>query len=336
MTLDELKNIIESERVYLPEAGTLEISGESLGSTKVDLYSVLLDGSGMLDYTNDGLVLTSLLSDVYRAGFGGTTTIDLQKLLGVGFALMAPLPDTLDKVFAVDKYSRPLSLKINDEYIQPIQACPFARCGQTVSEIASLRVPNDYVIPFHLLIGPGWTIGKAAFVNALGKEICEADFSAFALQQQFSFLALRCISIPRIKEPFRLRYTGYDGSVTESPLLIPTAGSFEQYLFENEKGGFDNVPMSGEVTYDPSIEFEKGTFHSGVRQTKSTRSDIFKQNSGFLDRATVDALARLMTSPNIYHLKDGIWKRIVLTESSLSLSKMNSLHSITFTYTYSE
>ena len=69
MTLDELKNIIESERVYLPEAGTLEISGESLGSTKVDLYSVLLDGSGMLDYTNGGLVLTSLLSDVYRAGY---------------------------------------------------------------------------------------------------------------------------------------------------------------------------------------------------------------------------------------------------------------------------
>lgn len=336
MTLEELNRIIQGDLIYVPELDKLEISGNPLNYISADLYSIMLDDSGRL-LTEGGCILkTKILSAQFLTGFSGTLKLNLQKFLSACFSLTNRHPHEFETEFSFDCYAQHLSLGIKDEMVEPIVVCPFARCVKKVSSVDSLRVPHNYIIPFHILISGAWEIGSARFVSATGKVIQDADFSKFETQNEYVFLASRGICCPNINEPYILEYLDTNGVVSHSPLLIPTKGEFEQFLFEKEGGGFENIPMSGELRYNPQFEFENGTFEDGQHQATSEMSNIYIQNSGYFDKQTAMAVANLLKSPNIYHLKDGKWKRILLEESSISLSSMDSLHSFTFNFIYSD
>jgi len=144
----------------------------------------------------------------------------------------------------------------------------------------------------------------------------------------------------KLGAPFRLRFalnpsqTGYDD--VYSPVYEMVNGDFEQYAFLNDLGSYENIPMSGDLKVTPELTFENAQHSSGFAKVQEDRQELYEQNTGYLTKATANALSKLLSSDSIYHLEDGIWVRILIESPEITISKMQSLQSFTFTWRHVE
>lgn len=121
-----------------------------------------------------------------------------------------------------------------------------------------------------------------------------------------------------------------------SPVYHVEPGEYEQYLFYNRYGSWDNVAMRGRRTICPEMEFTTALQSGSWVKGDSEVIKKYTQDSGYMSKKTIAALMLLMESPAIYHKRHGTWKKIVVDECTPTLNSDDTLHSLSFTYRYSE
>ena len=229
-----------------------------------------------------------------------------------------------------------------EEQIATFLVTPYSASGKC-SDIARLTVPRNYIIPMQF---------PEAYLNTDGKTKMTAGTAEVEISVQqstgtaypSSVVTMLCnlagsgVSTSLLK---RLSATVVDSSgkgaePIESPILEFSDGDFEQYLFRNRFGGFDNVPMSGSRKLVPEYSFGTGVINGSVIGTSMTGKRFFSQDTGYLRRQTMEILSELILSEDVYHLDNGVFRRIVITESTLNLSSSDTIHSASFTYRYSD
>lgn len=76
-----------------------------------------------------------------------------------------------------------------------------------------------------------------------------------------------------------------------TPFLTVVEGQFEQYLFLNKYGAWDNIAMSGDFKFVPEYDIENALHNGGHVKGHVVMDEIYEQNSGYLSRKTVKALS---------------------------------------------
>ena len=131
-------------------------------------------------------------------------------------------------------------------------------------------------------------------------------------------------------------FSGDGTTAPEGPIYRVCAEDFEQYAFSNEFGGFDNIPMSGILEFSPKVEFQNIVTGKYLKAGSTKAIKEWKQNSGFLTRDTMEEVLKLICGKDSYHLSNGEWRQIVITDCNISHKSTDSLHSLTFTYRYAD
>lgn len=270
-----------------------------------------------------------VLSEQYVGWLGQEIMVDFRDVFA---ALMMPA-DPAAEVVIHSSYKKTCSITSETVGLIPAQSGTYnftlygfdRRALDILSDIDYLRVPEDYILPLTAIqLGESEAIWK---LSADGVTLMRGSFP------ETSEPCTLFLNIPDSSKPLRPIITLGD-KILYGPTLKPSPGKFEQYLFANEYGGFDNIPMDGKLEFLPEFDFETGVLSSSKTTTSSNRTDKWKQNSGFLTSATIKALGKLLTSRHIWHLVEGAWKRIVIVSCDLSHNSHDSLHSITFEYKY--
>lgn len=119
-----------------------------------------------------------------------------------------------------------------------------------------------------------------------------------------------------------------------SPIYRLEAQSSEDYMFLNDYGALDVVPMFGALTFKPEYTFETGETTGGNVRIASQSRKTYAQNTGNMSGRNIEVLADLMCSRQIYHLAGGLWKRILITETNLEAVRLSSRNSFEFKYIY--
>lgn len=235
-----------------------------------------------------------------------------------------------------------LSSDSTEEKIAIFLVTPYSASGKS-SDISQLTVPRDYVVPMQF---------PEAFLDADGKTTMTAGETSIEIEVQQSTPAAYPSStvnlLCRLKDAGVQTMSLKNLSVTvidslgngsdpvSSPLFVFSDAHFEQYLFRNRFGGFDNIPMSGARKLIPEYTFGTGVIGGSFVGTDRTGNRFFSQDTGYLSRQTMEILSELILSGDIYHLDKGIFRRIVITESTADLSSADTIHSASFTYRYSD
>ena len=201
----------------------------------------------------------------------------------------------------------------------------------SMSEIKELRVPRNYLLP---ISASGNMSGSASLeISNLAGHVIEKLENLFPAGRIST--VFHCI--PNGAKSMRGTVVSRDGEkLMTSPIYHVCDGDFEQYLFANKHGGFDNIPMNGLREYAPEHSFETSlsSDNSRVLSSHSSIDRVYRQNSGYLSRDCIDVLSELFLSNQIYHWVDGDWKRIAVTRCDIVLRSSDHLHSVTFNYKY--
>lgn len=270
-----------------------------------------------------------LLSEQYVGWLGQEITVDFRDVFA---ALLMPAEPSEEAVIH-SSYKKTCSITSEAVDLIPAQSGTYnftlygfdRRALDILSDIDYLRVPEDYILPLTTI---GFGESEATWkLSTDGATLMRGSFPKTS--EPYTLF----LNIPDSSKPLRPTITLGDKTLY-GPTLKPSPGKFEQYLFANEYGGFDNIPMDGKLEFLPEFEFETGVLSGSKIMTSSDRTDKWKQNSGFLTSATIKALGKLLTSRHIWHLVEGAWKRIVIVSCDLSHNSHDSLHSITFEYKY--
>ena len=217
-----------------------------------------------------------------------------------------------------------------------------------LSDIEQLEVPRDYVLAMSFPAGFTNSGGNAAI--RVGSNLINIGIDNYPDEETDVATHMVVDVICRLKE------SGLDTEILEeataiilkeseasdlpssisSPKLVFSAKPFEQYLFRNSYGALDNIPMSGARKFVPEYSLETGTLGDDLAGTERKSVRTFSQDTGYLPRKTIAALSELLKSDGIWHLKDGAFRKIVITGTTLSLSSAETAHSASFTYRYAE
>ena len=206
---------------------------------------------------------------------------------------------------------------------------------EVMSDADELMVPQDYILPISYvqtdIVNQAYIATRSGMIDIT--ELCPYD----------NVRPLGVISFLRSIKEFNLlpgatcRGVVYcDGDPVYSPFYTVVRPAMEQFLFYNRLGGWDNIAMSGRCTAAPEYEFVSGIKDGKRVKTIGKNTRKYKQNSGNLTLKSAMALAQLLESPAIYHLVSGAWKPVVIDAVEATIEGNSYLHSITFTYMYSD
>lgn len=300
-----------------------------------------------------------LVEDVFYAGLILDVDVDIRNIIAPLLAMDDSfLADVSLDCPVVSRYQSGSAIQItmsvtethilDSYYGTPDDTATFvvtsAKSSGRFSDIEELTVPKDYMMPM---------LFPASYLDTDGKtslRICniqqgitvqlpedEDERSESAMVDTI----FRIDAIP-VLDGMELTAEVFDSSGNGKdsislPALHVSSKPFEQYLFRNRYGGLDNIPMSGARKFTPEYSFEVGTVNSRILGiTSGSGIKTFSQDTGYLPRQTMRALSELLLSDDIYHLKDGVFRKIVITGSTLNLSSAETVHSATFTYRYSD
>ena len=153
----------------------------------------------------------------------------------------------------------------------------------------------------------------------------------------------------RMGEPFYLEFkiqTGktwissgwvYSYKTVRTPIYRVTNAPAQQYLFLNDYGHFDIIPMHGTLTLAPEYDIENAFRTNAVERAKATKRTLYTQNTGALSRATAVALSELLLSRRIFHYTPGgALRRIVVEAPTVNISTKNSINTATFSWRYAD
>lgn len=226
--------------------------------------------------------------------------------------------------------------------IATFMVVPYQASGKS-SDIVQLTVPRDYVLPMQFpeaFLGTDCKTKLIAGATEIEIEVQESTPYVYPSSVVTLLCDLKSAGVPTASLKnisIAVADSSGDGSdPVMSPALVFSDAHFEQYLFRNRFGGFDNIPMSGSRRLVPEYSFGTGVVGGSFVGTDRTEKRFFSQDTGYLSRQTMEILSELILSEDIYHLDNGTFRRIVITESTLSLSSADTIHSASFTYRYSD
>lgn len=230
----------------------------------------------------------------------------------------------------------------SDEKIATFIVTPYSASGKS-SDIVQLMVPMDYVLPMQFPEALLDTDGKTTML-AGDTEIELAVDQTMGVSYPSSVVTALCslnaagVPVENLKKISASvsDSSGLGAAPVQSPLLVFSDGDFEQYLFRNRFGGFDNIPMSGSRKLVPEYSFETGIVDGSLVGTDRTGKRFFSQDTGYLSRQTMEVLSQLILADDVYHLDNGVFRHIIITESTINLSSSETIHSASFTYRYSD
>lgn len=205
-----------------------------------------------------------------------------------------------------------------------------------MSDADNLRVPAGYRLP--ICYPDDDSIGSAVIETRSGEIDIMDSIVAGSGDNLGMFAMIRGLDTFHLggDDTFRVRISTDFSPSLYSPVYRIVAHEMEQYLFYNRLGGWDNIAMGGRRTEAPEMEFSS-RLESGKRMTAGCKvTPQYVQNSGWMTLVSARALARLLSSPAVFHLVGQEWRRIVVTACEVSLESDSSQHSISFTYRYSE
>lgn len=202
-----------------------------------------------------------------------------------------------------------------------------------LSDIDTLRVPEDYLLPLSLFNNAT----SYALQYTFGNDSTASGGNISALESGVGMVSglINLASSPAAgKQRFQIKATSAKASLC-SPVFEICGGQFEQYIFANRYGGFDNIPMAGALSFEPNMSFESGAYSSGSEQVASESEYIYSQNSGYLSPMVMELMSELLCCSQIYHLdSNGTFRRIVILESDLYSKSNEQLHSFSFRFKY--
>lgn len=275
----------------------------------------------------------TLLDETYWFDFSGTISIDIKDAVSSIFVYADP---AIGEEVSHSGLGFDFSIDIGDGSIAgsfTINAMS-ENARLRTSDIDMLRIPYDYILPLSIhdfversgveFVSPAGTLTKPDWLQTSGT----------GKGSRTRFVEMSGAS-ERLKRSFHVLFLGTTPSIT-TPQFRLCSGHFEQYLFANRYGGYDNIPMDGELLYEPETEYETGLYHEQEMQITAKCTDRYTQNSGYVTRKTVEAMKELIRSRQIFHLKDGTFRKIVILESDISMSSVDSIHSFSFQYRYAD
>ena len=312
----ELLTEINNEVLYFHDMGPILISSDDGQVVDISLESA---SSGLL------------LEESYYPGFDGVISLDISDIVAT---CLHPVIPEMDCDTPQDSLYDTFTLNYGDSSAT-FTICGFSEDIKTkITDVDTLCVPSDYQIPLSLCNN----------CEREGITFCFPDGTTedeSGLSTDVSVGAVsRMINIEHSpaagQESFYIKLECGENTIV-SPVFHITTGKYEQYLFANRYGGFDNIPMSGVLEFAPEFQFESGIFNKGNEQLRADADYIYVQNSGFLSRKVIELASELLCSSEIYHISsNGEYRKIVIIESSLTNKSTNSLHSFTFKYKYAD
>ena len=276
-----------------------------------------------------------ILDDSYFSDFDGSIIIDIRDI--VAHELAFTLPEELDETIRQDSLFKVFHISIGADQIKgDFTVNGFSKeSAERMTDIDTLRVPQEYILP---LCWPCISTGLGlSYLLPDGSELDGGNLggSSAGIGTMTRMICLSASPAAGAKR-FQARLVDNKHEFL-TPVFEVVNGNFEQYLFANRYGGFDNIPMDGALSFLPEMSFEAGSY-SGHNEPVSSESEyIYSQNSGYLSRKVMELASELLCSSQIYHLdKSGQWHRIVILESDLKTSSRDELHSFTFSYKHAD
>lgn len=277
----------------------------------------------------DGAIL---LDEQYFPDFDGKIKVDIRD--AISEKMFLKLPEIGKEIIQEDSY-HDFSLEIGDLTPFSFTVNGFSRkARQVMSDVDYLRIPRDYIIPVSL---HNFSIRSGLVYDGAYDSIEQPDFISTTASGKGTVTRLVALSDSDALSlgNFQIRLECCSGAVL-SPRYQICQGSFEQYLFANRYGGFDNIAMDGALEFAPETNYEAGLYN-GVRERISAEArHIYSQNSGYVTTKVIEAMSELICSPQIYHYVNRVFRRIIITESSASVNSEGHLHSFSFKYTYAD
>lgn len=312
-----IKNLNDQGRLYLPDESTLILVADNKLPVTVRLYN------------QDTKEL--IVEEIFHPDNNLEISLDFKEVLeGM---LKTILPNDLDTAIEQKELEMNLWLISADGDLSFYFVARNIRSSYRtkMTDIDLLRVPCDYIQP---ISAPGGMYGCSIELRNPFGNLVEEIPKAIPASPLIRTIFHRISSLPGT---IRSVVVDPDGKeIVKSPILNVCQGSFEQYLFANKYGGFDNIPMDGVLTFTAHHQF-KTLKSPSTGKTIPIGNNVDKeytQHSGNLTRVCVNVLCDLLTSRQIYHLVNEEWKQIVITQCSVSHKSTESLHSITFSYKY--
>ena len=274
-----------------------------------------------------------ILDESYWPDFSQKIYIDIKDLVASELSLEIP---AVDEDLTQASIYKVFHLSIGDEIAGSFTVNGFSSdVSNKISDIDVLRVPEDYMLPIFIFNNADKYSMQYIFGDGTTSEGDDIVTNVSGVGT-----TSRMIHLPTSpaagKKFFRIKLSSPDTEIL-SPVYEVTKEHMEQYLFINRYGGFDNIPMSGMLDFRPDLSFESGSYNNRNEMVSSDSEYVYEQNSGFLSGKVMELMSELLCGSQIYHLgQDGIYRPIVILDSTLNSKSSDYLHSFSFRYKYAD
>ena len=301
--------------IYFDELEQIIISSSDNSPVSVTLSS---DGNGVL------------LDESYYPGFDGRIYIDIKDIVETQMSLEIPTEWVDTQQTSIYKE---FSLVIDDAEPVIFTVCGYASGSLSrITDVDELYVPRNYMLP--LSVVNKWERSGIRFHFSDGTTKETYGLAATSSIGAVSTMIPIADSLASGQSHFVVKLDCEDRTLSSAVFHV-CEGQFEQYLFANRYGGFDNIPMAGVREFVPNMSFEAGIYSSGNEQINADTEYIYSQNSGFVSKRVAELASELLCSNQIYHLDhNGEFRRIVILEAEMGTRSDESLQSFSFKYKY--
>lgn len=358
--LEQIQEIANSDGDEGTDTSSIELSNANEGhlflEQVADLTIPVSENDARIVITSNG---NTLLDNIYTPSLDGLVHLDLREFIYDNTAIVIPghYADP-DNDSYMEQEASGLFLEISvthgsttDNYEFWVNAFRSEALSK-ISDVDRIDIPTNAIIPlslyrdnkidnalYHIYLvsgsrrqhlyrgyigsGDGYLVNTDILVSRLPYRMGEPFFLEFI------------VAVKRDWGPHN--QINYTLRTIRTPIYRVTPAEAEQYIFLNEYGHFDIIPMHGSLTLTPEYDIQNAFRSLGVERAKATMHPLYTQNTGNLTRATAVALASLLLSRRIYHYTPGgTIRRIVVESPTLSISAKNSINTATFSWRYAD
>lgn len=316
----DIRTEINGKILYIEDMDGLTCTGDISSPTRIALSE------------QDGAVI---FSAIHYGDFQGLIHLDLAEQMRE--YVRPRLTD--DEWYSTDEQALQLSFKVaTTSYVQTynFELNCFSRDALTMmTDIDQLAVPMDDMLPvpvtIHTTADEAYGYIETAYMRTeLFTELC--DYAGRGVSMKTAYIDTRMDP-----QPFRI-LVEVEGSKVQrrSPIYTPTSGPFEMFLFRNRFGALELFPMSGDLHLQPDYKYDINKTGKNYISSLKSEAVTLTQNSGPLTRQASKVLASMLADGYAFHLVNGDWKRIAITEAKISLRKNDTVHRQSFSFRYQE
>lgn len=355
--LDDIQDLADADGDETVDTGTIELSDEMSAHLFIEqLADIAIPTTGDTRIT----IVNSerpLLDNIYTPGLDGSIHLDLREFIlentAIGLSAHRDAEGT-DYQTYYEQEGSGLSMEITAlcgavTHTYYIWANAFrAATLSRMSDIDRIDIPADALIPLSVF-------RENEMRNAPVEVYMVTATRRIHLHDGYigdgdGYLISTDVPVSRIPyrpgEPFCLEFrictevssgTTFKWRTVRTPVYRVTSGRMQQYLFLNDYGNYDLVPMSGSLNFTPEYDLENAFRTYAVERAKAQRHPLYVQNSGPLSKQTATALSALLLSRRIYIYTPGeAPRRIVIENPSVDISTHNPINTVTFSWRYAE